>query len=210
MEEPNKPPPLGGDSSTMSFNRAILFEGSLIIIAAILAWIFGVPLLADFNWEWKATLLGLSSTLPLLAFFAWLLQSDYPAFIEVRDFLNTFVVQVFGKWSVLQLAALSVTAGIGEEILFRGVLQPGMSQWTSPVIGLLIASFAFAVCHALTKAYFISTFVIGIYLSIVWQAADNLLAPIVTHAVYDFLALLYFMKWLRPKDRAPEKEEADK
>ena len=207
MEEPNTPDALQDGSKTMSFKKAIIFEGSLIIVAAILAWIFRVPLLADFQWDWTATLLGLSSTLPMLAFFAWLLQSDYPAFVEVRDFLDTFVIQVFGKWSVLQLAALSLMAGIGEEILFRGVLQPGISQLTSPLIGILIASFAFALCHALTKAYFISTFVIGIYLIVVWQAADNLLAPIVTHAVYDFFALLYFMKWQRRDEQTQKKAD---
>lgn len=193
----------------MSFGKAISFEASLLLVASVLAWVFGVPILADFHWDWTATLLGLSSTLPMLAFFAWMLQSDYPAFVEIRDFLSTFVVQVFGKWSVLQLAALSLMAGIGEEILFRGVLQPGVSHVTSPFVGMIIASFAFALCHALTKAYFISTFIIGIYLSIVWQAADNLLAPIVTHAVYDFFALLYFMKWQRPREQEPTNEKAD-
>ena len=131
----------------------------------------------------------------MLAFFVWMLQSEYPPFVEIRDFLNQFFHQLFGKWSLLQLAALSAVAGVAEEILFRGVIQTGVANFASPTAGILVASFAFALCHALTKAYFISTFIIGIYLSFVWQAADNLLAPIITHALYDFVALVYFKKW---------------
>lgn len=189
------------------FGRAVIFEGSLLLVAFVLAWILGVPLLADLRWDLKAALLGISSALPLLALFAWMLQSDAPAFVEIREFLDTFVSQLFGQWTVAQMAILSLVAGIGEEILFRGVLQPGISNFSSPLIGLLVASFVFAVCHALTKAYFVTTFFIGIYLSLVWQASDNLLAPIVTHAVYDFGALFYFLRW-HVKSPPPKKDEA--
>ena len=208
-EPPSPPSPSSlQDPPVMSFGRAVSFEASLVVIAAILAWFFGTPLLADFKWEWKATFLGLSSTLPMLAFFGWMLQSEYPPFVEIREFLNTFVHQLFGEWSIVHLAALSIVAGIGEEILFRGVLQSGIGNIASPGIGILVASFLFALCHALTKAYFISTFIIGIYLSLVWQASENLLTPIVTHAAYDFVALLYFKTW-HAKNAASTTKETD-
>ena len=210
MDDPTKTePPSPQNSPTMSFRRAVSFEASLVVIAAVLAWVFGVPLLADFKWEWKAAFLGLSSTLPMLAFFGWMLQSEYPPFVEIREFLNTFVHQLFGKWSIVQLAVLSIVAGIGEEILFRGVLQSGIGNIASPAIGILVASFLFALCHALTKAYFISTFIIGIYISLVWQASENLLAPIVTHAAYDFAALLYFKTWYTSQNQANSTKKAD-
>ena len=196
MEDPNtNDPPARPELQKMSFLKAFSFEGSLVIVALILAWIFNVPLLADFHWSWQASLLGVTSTLPLLAFFAWILQSEYPPFVEVRGFLDQFVQPLFGSWSVSRLALLSIMAGVGEEILFRGVLQAGITNTSTPLLGAIVASLAFAICHALTKAYFISTFVIGLYLSLVWHVADNLLAPILTHAIYDFVALLYFLKW---------------
>ena len=193
----------------MSFLKALAFEASLVLVALILAWVFHVPLLADFHWEWTAVLLGFTSTLPLLAFFAWILQSNYPPYIEVREFLVQFIQPLFGRWSVIQLASLSLMAGIGEEILFRGVLQTGLAKMGSPILGVVGASLAFAVCHALTKAYFVSTFVIGIYLSIVWYAADNLLTPILTHAIYDFFALIYFLKWYSPKTSRTVQKKTD-
>ena len=191
------------------FSRAVLFELSLVLVAAVLAWVLNVPIFADFAWDWRAGLLGVSSALPLLAFFAWLLQSEYPPFVEIREFLEHFVSRLFGKWNILQLAILSLAAGIGEEILFRGVLQVGVGNITSPITGVLIACFAFALCHAMTAAYFVTTLVIGAYLSLVWYAAGNLIAPIVTHAVYDFVALIFYLRYFGAKNAKAENETAE-
>lgn len=196
---PDEPPPYPEISESF-FSRAVLFELSLVLVAAVLAWVFNIPLFADFAWDWKAGLLGVSSALPLLAFFAWLLQSEYPPFVEIRDFLEHFVSRLFGKWNIFQLAILSLAAGVGEEILFRGVLQVGVGNMTSPLTGVLVACFAFALCHAMTAAYFITTLVIGAYLSLVWYAAGNLIAPIVTHAVYDFIALIFYLRYFGSKN----------
>ncbi len=146
----------------------------------------------------------------MLALFVWMLQSHYPPFVEIRESLDAFVPQNFGDWSLLQLALLSAMAGIGEEILFRGVLQAGIASHTSALWGILLASLLFAICHAITLAYFLTTLGIGIYLSVVWQAGDNLLAPVITHGLYDFVALVYFLRVAPPartEPAAPEERE---
>lgn len=186
----------GQDSSFLW--RAILLEGSLLVIAWLLAWCLGVPLFADFQWEAKSAWIGLVSVLPMLAFLGWILWSEHPPFAEIRDCCDSLVRQCFRKESWFSIALLSAAAGVGEEVLFRAVLQGGLSVHTAPVVGVLAASFLFAACHALTKGYFAAAFCIGIYLSMIWQAAGNLLAPIVAHAVYDFLALWCFLR--RAKD----------
>lgn len=182
----------GQDSSF--FWRAILLEGSLLVIAWLLAWCLGVPLFADFQWEAKSAWIGLVSVLPMLAFLGWILWSEYPPFAEIRDCCDSLVRQCFRRESWFSIALLSAVAGVGEEVLFRAVLQGGLSVHTDPVVGVLAASFLFAACHALTKGYFAAAFCIGIYLGMIWQAAGNLLAPIVAHAVYDFLALWCFLR----------------
>ncbi len=171
------------------FVWAILFEGLLLGIAWVLAWWLGVPLFADFRWEAEGVLLGIFSALPLLALFFWILGSAYPPFVEIRNCVDSLVEEWFGKGSLFSIALLSLAAGVGEEVLFRATLQGGLSVHFSPALGILVASFLFAVCHAMTKAYFVIAFVFGIYFSVVWQVAGNLLAPIVAHAAYDFAAL---------------------
>lgn len=187
------------------FWRAILLEGSLLWIAWLLAWCLGVPLFADFRWEAKGAWIGLVSVLPMLAFLGWILRSEHPPFVEIRDCCDSLVRQCFGKESWFSIALLSVVAGVGEEVLFRAVLQGGLSIHTDPVVGVLAASFLFAACHALTKGYFAASFCIGIYIGVVWQAAGNLLVPIVAHAVYDFLALWCFLH--RGKDQETSAKE---
>ena len=46
----------------------------------------------------------------------------------------------------------------------------------------------------MTKTYALIATLIGAYLGILWIAIGNLLAPIATHAVYDFVALAYFLR----------------
>ena len=179
------------------------------MIAWLLAWCLGVPLFADFRWEAKGAWIGLVSVLPMLAFLGWILRSEHPLFVEIRDCCDLLIGQCFGKESWFSIALLSTVAGVGEEVLFRAVLQGGLSVHTDPVVGVLAASFLFAVCHALTKGYFAAAFCIGIYLSAVWQAAENLLAPIVAHTVYDFLALGCFLRRRKDQETSAEEIESD-
>ena len=197
----------GQDSSF--FWRAILLEGSLLVIAWPLAWCLGVPLFADFQWEAKSAWIGLVSVLPMLAFLGWILRSEHPPLAKIRDCCDSLVRQCFGKESWFSIALLSAVAGIGEEVLFRAVLQGGLSVHMSPAVGVLAASFLFAACHALTKGYFAAAFCIGIYLSAVWQASGNLLAPIVAHAVYDFLAIWCFLRRTENKDPSAKEPQSD-
>jgi membrane protease YdiL (CAAX protease family) len=48
--------------------------------------------------------------------------------------------------------------------------------------------------HLVTKTYAVIATLIGAYLGVLWLATENLLAPITTHAVYDFVALVYFLR----------------
>lgn len=102
--------------------------------------------------------IGLVSVLPMLAFLGWILRSEHPPFAEIRNCCDSLVRQCFGKESWFSIALLSVVADVGEEVLFRAVLQSGLSVHTVPVVGILAARFLFAACHALTKGYFASEF----------------------------------------------------
>jgi membrane protease YdiL (CAAX protease family) len=92
------------------------------------------------------------------------------------------------------LALLSIVAGIGEEWLFRGFLQAGCSEWLNPWCGWIIANVTFGLLHALTPTYAIWASLVGIYFGVLWVVTDNLLTPIVAHAVYDWLALIYLTR----------------
>ena len=98
---------------------------------------------------------------------------------------------LFGKlplWTMLLMAAL---AGVCEEVLFRG--------WLQPIAGLGLASFLFALVHfppnryawrhPATWAMVALYFPVGLALGWLYQWRGNLLAPIVAHALSDALGL---------------------
>jgi membrane protease YdiL (CAAX protease family) len=115
------------------------------------------------------------------------------------------VVPLFADLSLLQLAAISLAAGFGEELLFRGVLQSSLSDRLGPPwgiwAGLLFASVIFGMCHWLTFTYALLATLIGVYLGTLLLVTENLLAPIVSHALYDFVALIYMVRWDSNKRR---------
>jgi membrane protease YdiL (CAAX protease family) len=62
----------------------------------------------------------------------------------------------------------------------------------APAVAL--ASAVFGLLHAITPTYAILATVMGAYLGVVWIASGNLLAPIVAHALYDFVALVWLLR----------------
>jgi membrane protease YdiL (CAAX protease family) len=177
---------------------ALGFELLLIVPAVGLAFLFRRPLLASLHPDWHDALIGALATAPLFLLFQALLRSPWRHFEGIRAFLENHLRPVFGRWTVGQLALVSLTAGCSEEVLFRGVLQGGLTQLLGPPLALVCASLLFGLCHLVTRPYGVLTAVIGLYLGGLWLLTGNLLAPITAHALYDFLALVYFLRFHRP------------
>lgn len=138
--------------------------------------------------------LGILASLPLLVLFFWLLHSSLPAFKRISEFLEDHVRAVFESWAIWQLVVISLLAGVCEEVFFRSVFQGGLARYIGTIPALVVASVVFGCFHLVTKTYAAIATLIGAYLGVVWLATGNLLAPMITHAVYDFVALTYFLR----------------
>jgi membrane protease YdiL (CAAX protease family) len=83
--------------------------------------------------------------------------------------------------------ALSVTAGICEETIFRGYLQRQLVAWTrSAPAGVLLSAVLFGAGHVYQGGK--ATVVIGVYglmFGILAEARQNLRPGIITHAWHD-------------------------
>lgn len=90
-------------------------------------------------------------------------------------------------------AALSVTAGICEETLYRGLLirYLGQDPWHLGMIGgVMIASLAFGAAHLYQGVQgFVNTTIGGLIFSAVFLLTGNLVLPIVFHVAADYLLL---------------------
>ena len=65
------------------------------------------------------------------------------------------------------------------------------------MVGLLISSLLFGLAHAITRTYVILAGLAGVFFGLQWHYTGNLLAPIISHAVYDYLAFLKIAREFR-------------
>jgi membrane protease YdiL (CAAX protease family) len=109
----------------------------------------------------------------------------------IERFVREVVRPQFSNCTFWQLALLSLAAGFGEEVLFRGALQGALGRWLTPWTGIAVASLLFGMMHPITVGYVILATAMGVYLGWAYLATEDLIVVIVAHAVYDFLALSF-------------------
>jgi hypothetical protein len=67
------------------------------------------------------------------------------------------------------------------------------------LLGLVVASLAFGAAHLISLTYAILAAFVGAYLGLLWIWTGNLLTPMVTHAAYGFVALVYILRGYRSR-----------
>jgi membrane protease YdiL (CAAX protease family) len=178
------------------FKTACYFEASLIAVALVLGMIADINPFADLYFSETAIALGIVGTLPLFLLF---LISEHLALESVQAIkkmlLETLCPNLYQHhWA--DLLILSAIAGIGEEALFRGVLQPWLERSWGMNTGLIASGMLFGLVHAVTPLYAVLATLISIYLglSLDYGGSRNLFTPIIIHGLYDFLVFLVLMK----------------
>ena len=176
---------------------AAAFEGSLALLAMALGWLLGVPPLETFHVEPHPAALGAMAALPPLALFWLCLKCPLPPFRRIARVVDELIVPLFRDFRPTQLLVVAGLAGLGEEMLFRGVIQPAAAHAIGGAagawIGLLLAAALFGLLHPITPTYALLAAVIGGYLGWLQLKFGNLLVPVAAHGVYDFIALAYMV-----------------
>ena len=168
----------------------MISECALLVIALVLGRLGGVSPIARLSLDVGAAATGLAAALPMLFLLHWCLRTRWSpirhlvALVEER--LGPHLAGA-GPGGILLLAAL---AGIGEEVLFRGVIQAWLAERYPVWLAIGGASLLFGVGHWLTASYAVLAAGIGAYLGVVFLVTGNLLVPIVAHATYDVVALM--------------------
>jgi membrane protease YdiL (CAAX protease family) len=170
---------------------AMLFETGLGFVGVLIAWAAGINLANQLTVSQDSVLRGILAAMPMIVLLIAFYESTWQPLVKLRDEVEKVVEELFVGCRWFEFALVSIAAGFGEEILFRGALQPLATHWTGPWIGVIVVALLFGLAHALTPTYFIAATVIGIYFGWLALAYDDLVAPIVAHAVYDFVALVF-------------------
>lgn len=174
------------------FQWALCFEIGLGVLALLIGKISTTWPIEWLNWPPKPGMLviGVLSALPPLVLMLALRRAPWTAIREFNTFVDEQLTPMFRGLAIYELALLSLAAGWGEELLFRGLIQSEFALNTSPLAGILAASLLFAVVHFMTPAYFVLAFSISIYFGALYWHFESLWVPILGHATYDFLMLM--------------------
>jgi membrane protease YdiL (CAAX protease family) len=191
--------PNPADSPRRFVAQAVAFEGTLALVACGLGWLLPVPPWRQIQWDERGLGGGVAACVPLLAGMFALRGLKSGPIGRLNRVVDQFVVPLFANCTLFDFALISIVAGFSEELLFRGLIQAALTNWLGLTAGLVMASLLFGLAHIITPTYGVLAALIGVYLGWVWIATENLLAPIVAHALYDFAALVYLTRSARPK-----------
>ena len=186
---------------------AVIFEAAIGLFAWGVGHFVEAPVERIVAWNVRDFGIGTIAALPALVSLLVAIRVPLPPLERLRELVKTHIVPLFRQCSLAELLLISIVAGVGEEMLFRGVIQHGLAERIGPpsgtIIGIGIASLLFALAHALSGTYAILAGLISIYLGWLLVVTGNLLVPIAAHAAYDFLAFVYLLRVERPNVLPP-------
>lgn len=177
--------------------QAVLFEALLIPLALGIAWLIGLRPWDELLLSVEIVLLAVLATLPLLLLFNRRLLHRFAWARNLEDTVRRLLMPLFRDSGPAGIALVAALAGLGEELLFRGVLQAGLSEWLGPAGGLLLASLLFGLAHCITPAYLVLATLMGLYMGLLYQWSGNLLLPVLVHALYDWIAIRHYQQRAR-------------
>jgi membrane protease YdiL (CAAX protease family) len=182
------------DSKYKILKLALLFEGLLALVYVIYQINLGnslvprSPTLKEliFGLLLSQLLFILNSVLVRVGF-----KNDWKLF---KDFIHNMIFPIASKIDLNSALLISLAAGIGEELFFRGFLQEKF--------GIIFASVVFGLVHFIfeIRKYFpivILYILIGFIFGITYELFGSLWVPVIFHCFYDFTALLYFKKQIQ-------------
>lgn len=186
---------------------AIAVEGGLVLVALLLGWLLTQPPLSHFTLELRAVLWGLGAAIPMLLAALVLLHLPLRSLQNLRVWSDTVLRPLLVPCTTIDLLGISCLAGLGEEMVFRGVFQDALAEHLPPVGAIAVAAVLFGLLHAVSLSYALLAAGMGAYLGWLYVATDNLLAPMVTHAAYDFVMLVHLLRGSDENEGEGEGEE---
>lgn len=166
-----------------NFNGRKTFNSTL---AVALVMIVGMPFI-----NWTA---ALNAQLHLPGF-----MSGMQAMMERMEKTSQLIQEGFMsstsvKGLMLNIVMMAVIPAVGEELLFRGILQPIFHRYTKRIhLSIFITAFLFSAIH-MQFLSFIPRFLMGMFFGYLFYMSKSLWLPMVGHFVNNFTAVMaYFL-----------------
>lgn len=177
------------------FWQAILVEGGMAVLAILIAFFSGLDFLSYCQFGTETLYMTSWALFLLMAAYCIFRLLPLAALKRIDRIVRELYWQHMSHLSLAQLALIAALAGIGEELLFRGVIQLGLGELgLGRLSAILISSLLFGGVHAITPTYCLLAFAISFYLGFLFSWSDNIIVPITVHAFYDLFVFL-FIRW---------------
>lgn len=172
---------------------AIVLAGALLVVAIAfgLGALLQTPPLATAEIGFWPIAIGVASAMPLVLLLQWFLVTDVPNLARFRDSQIDYFAKIGFAFTPLRMALLAIGAGVSEEMLFRGVLQSWIADGAPLAAAIILPNIVFGLLHARTVLYALIAGVVGVYFGGLYALTGNILAPIISHALYDWVAFRY-------------------
>lgn len=181
----------GATQGSKAFLAAVAGTIILGLIAFGLSLLLKTPLALQIKLSVNDALIGVIATLPPALFLWWFSVTDNPTLAEFRRSQIEFFAQIGFEFTPFRIAVMAIGAGICEELLFRGALQTWLAGMAPVSLAIFLSSVVFGLLHMRTALYAIIAAGVSIYLGSLFALTGNLIAPMITHGLYDALALEY-------------------
>lgn len=117
----------------------------------------------------------------------WMIASEKMAETTTKQLLDT------NNWGgfLMNILVVAIMAGIGEELMFRGVLQKILINWTRSIHwGILCTAIIFSAIHFQFFG-FLPRMVLGMVLGYLYIWSRSIWVPIIAHAVNNALTVTF-------------------
>jgi len=157
-----------------------------ILALALICLVFAMPIIGLFG--------ELNSSMKLPEFFSgieqWMKNMEESTAGLMESFLKTDNLSAL----LLNIFMVGIIAGVGEELMFRGVIQKIFTDWTRNIhAGVIIAAILFSAMH-LQFYGFLPRLLLGLFLGYLFVWSGSLWIPILVHIIYNsFAVVLYYL-----------------
>jgi uncharacterized protein len=142
--------------------------------------------------------LALFMLYPLMGYLAFYIDMiDFPDFLSKMDADATESLTKLLKMDhatdlLINLVLIAILPGIGEELLFRGIIQKEIYQkWNRPHLAIWVTAFIFAAFHFQVVG-FLPKMMIGVVLGYAFYFSRSLILPMVIHAINNGFATVSY------------------
>lgn len=173
----------------LSFGQLMAGPLGALVLAVVLIYITEITVNTGFERFFGSILWGV--LLGTVTFILVIFVTRLPFSKSLREICKQ-LIPIFQGFPLWKIIMLSLAAGLGEELLFRGFLQQWLMTYMSMEVAILLASLGFGLLHFFSFSYFALTAVLGVIFGITYVETNSLLLVMSWHAVYDMMVIWVF------------------